>query len=58
MFNVEKSFHNADADELKTVGFISTPVAITRLVTQGQGNRQKRCGHTCKVCGSADVPVV
>lgn len=56
---VEKSFHNAMPDELKTVGVHLYSSCDTRLVTQGQGNRQKRCWSTpAKSAAVRTFPVV
>ncbi len=53
---VEKSFHNATPDQLKTVGMHLCSACDTRLVTKGEGKQAKEVlVHTCKVCGSEDV---
>ena len=53
---VEKSWHAATPDQLKTVGMHLCTSCDTRLVTKGMGKNAKEVlVHTCKVCGSTDV---
>jgi len=53
---VEKSWHNATPDQLKTVGMHLCSACDTRMVTTGMGKQAKNTlVHTCKVCGSEDV---
>ncbi len=53
---VEKSWHNATPDQLKTVGVHLCSACDTRLVTKGTGKQAKDVlVHTCKVCGSEDA---
>jgi hypothetical protein len=53
---VEKSWHAATPDQLKTVGVHLCSSCDTKLVTKVVDKQAKETlVHTCKVCGSEDV---
>ena len=53
---VEKSWHAATPDQLKTVGMHLCSSCDTRLLTKSMGKHaENTLVHTCKVCGSEDV---
>ena len=53
---VEKSYHAATPDQLKTVGVHLCSSCDTKLVTKVVGKQAKdTLVHTCKACGSEDV---
>ena len=53
---VEKSFHAATPDQLKTMSIHLCSSCDTKFVTTGEGRQAKSVlVHTCKACGSEDV---